>query len=366
MSKTLVYVAILLVLGFGTWYFMFADKGNPFSATDAGFTIKDTAAVGKLFLVSNDGESITAERTDSGWMVNKQFHALPSTLNLILATLKTQTALYPVLKTAHDNVVKSLSTDGIKLEVYDRKGAKMKVMYIGGSAVNNSGTNMYLEGSKDPFVVTVPGFNGYLTSRFTTSIRDWRDRTVFNMPAAEIKSVAITYPGDKAINSFQISRENGNITISGDPEITRSLDTPNTHRANIFLNFFTNVNCEGFLNGLPDNDSTLRTAPKQSSIDITGMHGQRQHVDIYWMALNKRSKNFTESDQEVPDDYDADRLYAVINNNHDTVVIQRFVFGKIFRKCYEFFQADVKKPNPTPEPINGNHTPEPLKGNKNP
>ena len=153
----------------------------------------------------------------------------------------------------------------------------------------------------------------------------------------------VQYP-DKPVNSFEITRESGKVEIKGDPEITKTLDTPNMHRADLFLGYFTNINCEGYLNGLPDNDSTIRQAPKQSSIDITGMHGQHQHVDIYWMALNKRSKNVTTSDPDVPDDYDADRLYAVVNNYKDTVMIQRFVFGRIFRKCFEFFQYEAPHP----------------------
>jgi hypothetical protein len=71
------------------------------------------------------------------------------------------------------------------------------------------------------------------------------------------------------------------------------------------------------------------------------MHGQHQRVDIYWMAVNKRSKNLTESNDEIPDDYDPDRLYAVINNLKDTVVIQQFAFRDIFHKAYEFFQKDL-------------------------
>ena len=38
--------------------------------------------------------------------------------------------------------------------------------------------------------------------------------------------------------------------------------------------------------------------------------------------------------------FDADRFYAVINNFKDTVIIQRFTFDKIFRKAYEFYEAD--------------------------
>ena len=348
MSKTLLYFAILVVLSLGIYFFLIKPGDGPYSASEAGFTITDTASIGKLYLVSNNGESILAERTDTGWIVNKKYKALKSTLNLILATLNKQSAMVPVTKNAHDNVIKDLSTNGIKLEVYDRAGKKMKVMYVGGTAVNNTGTNMWLEGASTPYVVQVPGFNGYLTSRFTTALRDWRDRTVFDLPESEIKSVSVTYL-DKPLNSFEIIRENGKLTVKGDPSYTKYMDTPNTHRAGLYLSYFKNINCEGFLNGLPDNDTTLKTAPKQSSIDVFGMHGQHQHANIYWMALNRRSKNITASNFDVPDDYDADRLYAVINDKKDTVMIQMFVFNKIFRRCSEFFTRDIP-PAPKPKP----------------
>jgi hypothetical protein len=339
MRKTILYLVIFGLLAFAVYYFLFNNNNDmPYSATEAGFTIKDTAAVGKIYIVSSDGESITLDRTDTGWVVNKQYKALRSTLNLLMETLQMQTALYPVTKNAYENVVKALSTDGIKVEVYDRKGLKISVFYVGGTAVNNTGTNMMMENARTPYVVQVQGFNGYLTPRYSTRLRDWRDRTVFNIPPEELKSISVQYEG-KPLKSFVISRDNGKFEVSGDPRITKALDTLNTRKCNLYFKYFTNINCEGYLNGLEDMDKSIKTAPKQSSIDVAGIHGQHQHVDVYWMAINKRSKNRTESNEDVPDDYDADRLYAVTNYK-DTILIQQNTFRKIFRQAADFFQKD--------------------------
>lgn len=114
------------------------------------------------------------------------------------------------------------------------------------------------------------------------------------------------------------------------------------------MKYFSGVNCEGYLNGLEDMDTTLKTTPLYSVVDVEGMHGQHQHMDVYYVPINKRSKNLDVSDPDVPDNYDADRLYAVINNKQDTVLIQRFVFKNIFHRAYEFFQSDVEQ-TVTPE-----------------
>ena len=342
MRKTILYLVILALLGFAIYYFLIDNRtDSPFNNGEAGFTIKDTGSIGKLYIAASNGTAILAERTDSGWIVNKQYKAMPSTLNLLLATLATQEALYPVTKNAYENVIRNLSTDGTKVEIYGRDGKKIRTIYVGGVAVNNMGTNMLIDGAKRPFVVHVAGFNGYLTSRYPTTLKDWRDRTIFNIPPEEIKNISLQYEG-KPVNSFVLTRDNDtSLTMTGDVNITKNLGVFNKRRAKIFLKYFTNVNCEGYLNGLEDMDMTLKTAPKQSSIDITGMHGQHQHADIYWMAINKRSKNITVSNPDVPDNYDADRLYAVINNYKDTVMIQQWAFRNIFHKAYEFFQKDV-------------------------
>ncbi len=339
MVKTLAYLGILLLLGLGIYYFVFRNDDKIYSQSEAEFTVKDTGSIGRIFLAAPDGESVLIERTDSAWMVNKRYKALPSTLNLLLITLTQQAPLYPVTKVAFDNVIKTMTTDATKVELYGRDGKKMRVFYVGGSAVNGAGTNMLMEGGKTPYVVQITSFNGALTPRYPTEIGYWRDRTVFNISAEEIKSVSMNYV-DKPINSFEIVRTDTSVKITADPEIMNHLDGPNTRRAKLFLKYFTDVNCEGYLNGLPDNDTTIKTAPKHCTIEINGMHGQHQHLDIYWMALNRRSKNRTVSNRDVPDNYDADRLYAVMNNYRDTVMIQQWAFRNIFHKAHEFFQKD--------------------------
>jgi len=350
MRKTLVYIAILAVLAAGIYFLLPGRNGtdNPFDPAEAGFTIKDTAAIGKIFLAASDGESILAERTDSGWIVNKKYKALKSTLNMLLTTMMQQAPLYPVTKNAYNNVVEVMSTHGTKVEVYDRSGKKMKVFYVGGSAVNNTGTNMLMEGAKQPYVVAAAGFVGYLTPRYATKLRDWRDRTVFNFSADDIKSVSVQYAG-KPGESFTVSRDaNDSLTVLADSKAMKSPDGLNKKRAATFLRFFSNINCEGYLNGLSDNDTTIKTAPKHSSIEVVTKKGAVQHVDIYWMAVNKRSKNQKSSSiDSTSQDYDSDRMYAIINDYKDTVMIQQLTFHNIFRKAPEFFRKDIVPPTVT-------------------
>lgn len=350
MRKTLLYIAILAVLCAGIYYLLPGNSSNdnPYDPSEAGFNVKDTGALGKIFMAASHGESITLDRTDSGWIVNQQYKVLPSSLNMLLNTLVKQSPLYPVTKNAFDNVVKTMATHGTKVELYDRSGKKTKVFYVGGTAVNNTGTNMLMEGATKPYVVEAPGFVGYLTPRYSTKLRDWRDRTVFNVPADDIKSISVKYY-QKAENSFTVARDGqDSLNVMADAKVMRAPDGLNKNRAAMYLRFFNNINCEGYLNGLEDNDTTFKTAPKHSSIELITKKGKVQHVDIYWMAVNKRSKNQKSSDiDSLSGDYDSDRFYAVMNNYKDTILIQQLTFQNILRKAPEFYKKDVPKQVPT-------------------
>jgi hypothetical protein len=338
MKKTLAYLVILLVLAFFAWYLLLRGDSNPFGVNEAAFTVKDTANIGKIFMADNGGQSLLLERTDSGWVVNKQYKVMPAPMVQLLTTLNRQAAISPVPDAARNNVIKALSGDAVKVEVYNRKGDKLTVFYVGNEAYKFTGTLMLTEGATKPYLVKIDDFSGYLRPRYSTDIKDWRDRTIFNLLPDQIKTITVQYPAHP-VNSFIIQNNNGDVTVNTDSAVIKA-NTFNKRRASVYLKFFTNINAEGYANGDFGLDSTLRSVPKKCSIDVATNAGNTKHIDVYWMPLNRRSKNLLTADRYTPDDYDPDRFFAVINNAKDTVVIQKFVFEKIFRNGYEFYQPD--------------------------
>ncbi|NDC42287.1 MAG: DUF4340 domain-containing protein [Chitinophagia bacterium] len=345
MKKTLVYLLILLALGAGLYYFVFNNKlTNPFGKSEAGFNIADTGAIGKMYLVTNTGESVLLERKQGMWMLDGKYKALPSMVNMFLGTLAGQEALYPVPENEKKTSIYTLATQNVKVEIYDRQGKKMAVFYVGGASVKGVGTDMLMEGAEKPYVVVIPAFNGSLRPRYSVQWKDWRDRTVFDVAPDKIKSISVKY-ADEPLNSYTITHENGKVfKVNGAPEVTEHLGELNTTRTELYFTSFTNVNCEGYLNGAYDMDSIIKAAQPMSVVEVASTDGKSQVAEIYWMPINKRSKNQLVADKEVADKYDADRMYAVINDRHDTVMIQTQAFRRIFRRSYEFFEHSGPAP----------------------
>jgi len=349
MKHTLIYIVILIALGFGVWFFFFRDDSNIFTAKDAGFTIRDTGAIGKIFIADENNQTVKLERTNDGWKLNDRYKALPTAVQLLLFTLSTQSAQRPVPENAHNDVVRNLASAN-KIEIYDRNDHKMRVFYVGDEAGGASGTYMLMEGGSRPYVVNIPGFEGYLTPRYMPIERTWRDRTVFDVDSSNITKVSVQYMLEP-LNSFTINKTGNKTTVMLDPALMEG-KTFNEKRASTYLSFFKNVNCESIANGLNGVRESISSVPKLCGIDVEGKNGYRQHADIYFMPKSQRSKNMTSPITDTAGHFDSDRYYAVINNKADTVAIQTFIFNKFFRRGYEFYMDDVRPEQPQAQTSN--------------
>jgi hypothetical protein len=344
-NKTIIYILLLLVLGFGVYYFIFRDQ-EMFGSNEAGFQIRDTNDIQKIFLADKQGNSITLTRSDKGWMLNDQYPVMPTPVHTLLATLATQKPAYPVPDIMHNTVVKTMAGNAIKVELYNKDMKKTKVFFVGGQANNNTGTYMLMDGAKRPYVVQIPGFEGYVTPRYSTDLADWRDRTVTDIAEADIRKVEVTYP-EEPLNSFVLMQnEQGSIEMKADSSLTKGKPL-NVRRAKVFTGFFKELYSEGYIMGDPGIDTVIAQTKKLAVIDIEGANNKKQHIELFWMPINQRSKNMLAPHPGTPVDYDADRFYATINNFKDTIIVQSITFDKILRKAWEFYEADEEVPTPT-------------------
>ncbi len=342
MNKTFLYLALLLLVGGGVYFLVFNKSGNLFGKNEAAFTVKDIDDITKIYLARTNGETILLQKTDTGWLLNNQYQALNSTVYSLLQTLRDQQASYPVPKNMHNTVIQIMSGNSVKVEVYGTENKKLTSFFVGSEGPNYKGTFMLTEGAEKPYVVEVPGFKGFLTSRYSTDIADWRDRSVFRLQPDEIRSVSVSYD-EEPLNSFTIVQQGNNVKVETSEDIGGS-NPLNENRVRSFLKFFTSLNSEGYVNGVYKMDSVIASTKRRAVIESVSTKGRKQHVDVYYMPLNKRSKNQLSNSEEAFDLFDTDRYFAVLNNYKDTVVIQRFVFDKVFRRAYEFYQKDAPTP----------------------
>ncbi|MBP6977656.1 MAG: DUF4340 domain-containing protein [Lentimicrobiaceae bacterium] len=342
MKKNLVYIILIVILAIIALVLILSGSRTTLRREAASFAISDTASVTRIFLSDKNDRSVLLERqAEGGWSLNGKYRAQQESVDLLLKTMLNLAVLEPVSEAAHNTVVRLLSANSVKVEIYQwtprlqlgkrvrlfMHEKKVRTYYVGHVTQNNIGTYMLMEGSETPFIVYMPGFRGFVQSRFKTIENDWRDHTIFAVPLQEIASVTVEFPGSPD-KSFSVVRE-GDLALSlfslNPRQEVQSFDTL---RVLDFLTSFRNIRFEALINDMnPQRRDTVLSAPPLHIITVTTPDGDTQVVKTY-----RKPGMPGEIDLDGnPVIYDRDRLYAVIQEGHEMVLIQYFVFDRITR-----------------------------------
>lgn len=331
-KKSLIVLSILLVVAIIALPLI--NKMNRPSLTEKkDFAVKDTENIDSIFLSNRSGKYVLLRKQDDDkWTVNNLFNAAPDKIERLLKTIRTIEAKNPVSKAGQQQVVNSIATDGIKVEIY-QKGKKTITYYVGGSTSDEMGTFMYIDGSTIPFVVHIPGFGGYLTSRYTVSPIDWRDKAIFDTPIDKFKSVSVTYP-DSANKSFEIVRGEGNVFAVKQNGVVAS--NTNQEYAKLYAAQFASITFETYLNGYSRNyTDSLREATPKCIITVNRIDGSTATLRVFYKPITSDTKSIYDNDGNLLV-YDSDNYYALIDGNPELITVQDYLFRHIFKRYNDF------------------------------
>ena len=158
------------------------------------FSIENINEIDKVFLSDRKGNNIVLKKDEDSWFINERFKVRKDAINTLLTTINEVEVQRPVSNTAYNNVIKQLATTGVKVEIYYKNN--IKTYTVGGSTSDHLGTYMLMEDGKNPYVVHIPGFNGFLSPRYgiqgyELDINNWRDNTVFEIDSENIKEISL-------------------------------------------------------------------------------------------------------------------------------------------------------------------------------
>ncbi len=225
-SRNRIYLllAVLVVLGAGTWWLSRragqADSTLDIAATT--FSVTDTAAVDKIFVALRSGQTHTLRRVARHyWRLDERYDVRPDMIRMLLGTLHRQRVKTPVARAARNSIVRALAGNGIKVEVYQH-GERTSAFYVGGATNDRFGTYAILEGAEDPYILHIPGFEGFLTTRFQLTPREWRTVPVFATPLPALERVEVVAPGQPE-RTFSVVRLGAGFGIEGLPQADTAL-----------------------------------------------------------------------------------------------------------------------------------------------
>ena len=277
------------------------------------FSIENINEIDKVFLSDRKGNNLVLEKNDDSWLINERFKVRKDAINTLLTTINEVEVQRPVSNTAYNNIIKQLATTGVKVEIYYKNN--IKTYTVGGSTSDHLGTYMLMEDGDNPYVVHIPGFNGFLSPRYgiqgyELDINNWRDNTLFEIDSENINEISL-YNYENKKESFKIINKPlrllNNDSVSTNYNIDKIIE---------YFNLFSKIECErfkGFGVDLTNERLLYKLNIKYKNNDDI--------LNVY--SFSKRNNNKNQSEPNV------ERFYARLNNG-EVMLIQKYVFNKVF------------------------------------
>ncbi len=319
---------------------------------NADFRVWDTASVTKIFLADRYEHETLLERQESGWTLNSTHKAHSKKIEQILYTMNKVRIRMPVSVASHDNVVKQMAGRSTKVEVYQYvprinlfnkvrllyHEKKTKVFYVGEATQDNAGTFMLKEGADNAYIVFIPGFRGFISTRFSANPTDWRDHTVFHESLSDIQSVSLEF-GDDPQQSFRIDN-----TGKHQYKLTRLSDQQDiafdTLKVVNLLTSFSDIRFEALLTDILPKEriDSIVQSPFMHHLVLTTKDGKSQELKTFKKRFEASVNQFNPDETDEDTYLDNDRFYGQINEGKDFVLLQYYVFDKLLNGV-SYYQA---------------------------
>ena len=338
MKKRVLTYTVLVVLAILSVFVIF-QKGKKSTMQEEmmAFKVEDTASVNKFIIVKKEGGEVVLERNENGtWLVNGKYAARMDLVNLLLQTFRKNEVKYPAGEKARETIIRNIATKGIKCEIF-QNGERSKIWYIGQETPDHTGTFMILadpetdEKYEDAFVTWIPGFEGFLTTRFVVDVNDWRDRNVISLSPPQIKKISMDYVNhpDSSYsvevvgkNSFKVITKSGSLLPSADTLAIKQ-----------YLAYFLNLEASIFLTGKVNREAdSVKKTPYFATLTVEDIRNRKQVVKFFKKPPEKGKEELY--GMVMKDD--PDNAYILFNNDQDFAIVQFYVFGKVMQTTRYF------------------------------
>lgn len=329
MKKNRIIIGLIIVLGIAGVILVSRNTNSSIKRELRDFAVEDTASVDRIFMVRKDNRQVTLTRQNDHWLVNDKYKVRPDAIDNLLKTLNRIRIKSPVSTSMLDNAVRMLATRNTKVEVYSKKKL-LKTIYVGGPTQDQMGTFMMLEGSSVPFIVHIPGFVGYLSSRFFIDEINWRSTEIFKYNFNDIKAISVRNEDDPKA-SFRLESSGRNQYSITSPEGVTVAGTLDTVGIRFYISQFERVNFEFFGDSIPQRtkDSLLTAKPYRTL--MLEDHAQKTRKLVAW----KRPGNGKVDDEGNLLQWDDERMWALVDDQ-SWVIIQYYVFNNLFATYNNF------------------------------
>ncbi|MBK9108352.1 MAG: hypothetical protein IPM92_08250 [Saprospiraceae bacterium] len=272
-SNTLFLLAgVFLTLGGLSWYLLMnQDPEMEALKAEREFAVKNIDQIEKIILNNRLGDSIHLSKSESSWILNGKHKVFPNAMRNLLQTIVSIKMQSIPPKTSYQSVMDGIKGSGIKVDIFGKGDQKIKSYWVGGSTLREEGIFFLMEGSQQPYIVSIPSFVGNVRERYDLSYNDWRDRSLIDIKPEAISSVTVEYPF-QSHNSFKIKKQENKFYLLDIMQANKQLVFQNPKILQSYFQSFEGIGVEGIQNKHPLKDSiSAMTAYCIISIEANGL-----------------------------------------------------------------------------------------------
>jgi hypothetical protein len=342
--KTKIYALIFVLLIGLVGYTLFNNaRQEKNSKRDKNFKVENFEAVTRIDVVEKSGEKMSMKKVGDNWILNDKYPVNMHLFKDVKEALSKMEAINPVASVATENVIFEMVQHAIKVSVFEGEDKPSKVIYVGGPNISNSASNMFLEfdgvPSKKIYEVSLPGFSGYLTTRFLVNEADWRSKEIFNYAPDEFKEIEIKYLNDSGNTDFVLAKKDDSYALkfNGNTLASAQLNQKNVIsyilqlRNKLVLDYSFQKPNEAAIK------DSLLSVHKFAEMKITDADNQVQLMTIVNMPVNQGS-NVKYDVNGDPLIVDVDYKYIVFGEEKDWGIVSKDNFGKLFIDPVKFIK----------------------------
>jgi len=325
--RTIAPLLILLLLGGLAFYFMNVDSAKKANSDqDWVMHIENADDIHRVFIADRKGGKADIVRKGRDWIYNGKYTANPYVMANVLDAITRVRLKNRPTAAAVPNMVKTLSSNSKKVEIYGKNNVLLKSYYVGGVTPDERGTFMIMEGSNNPYVMHIPMNEVSLKHRFFTEELKRRDKTVFRLEPSDIAKVSLEYPKRKN-KSFVLEKFNRKWEIKPFYQTTRVIDKPvSKDLVESYLKEFKRIGAESIETKTQDVMKTL-SQKEFCIVKLVLIDGSEQQVNFFPILKFEGENN----DKPKPVE-----RYRAVNEKGDIFLTQHLVFKDIFW-AYDFF-----------------------------
>ena len=188
-------------------------------------------------------------------MIDDQYTAIQGKIDNLLKTFTQIRVTANVGMEGQESALQLLKKNHTRVKISGADG-ELKEYLIGATDSQHSANIMMIEGGEKVYLVSKPGFQGYVSVFYNTKTIEWRERVLFNLTPQNLKRLKVDYPTTPDQLGFDLRRDK-----DGDPWMAGEGLVADVDRVSGFVELFEGkISAESFANAAyPEMRDSLET-----------------------------------------------------------------------------------------------------------